>query len=316
MKNNKLHVLFLFIAAFFWGTTFAAQSIGAGYVQAFTYLAGRSWVAVIVLTPVISLIDAMTEKQGRYSRKPKNAWQRRYLLAAGCICGTCLCLASWAQQAGMAYTSASKASFLTTLYVVLVPLFSIFLKKKPPVQIWICVLIALIGMLLLCVGKSLLGGQPMEIEKGDALVILCALLFTIQVLCVAYFVPMVDPVRLSRVQFATVAAESTILMFVFEQPSAEMIRLAFPAILYAGIFSSGVAYTLQIVGQEDVNPTLASLVMSLESVFGAISGWIVLGERMLPVEMAGAALMFAAVILAQMPLPEKQAGQAQESQIE
>jgi drug/metabolite transporter (DMT)-like permease len=125
---------------------------------------------------------------------------------------------------------------------------------------------------------------------------------------------MVDPVRLSRVQFATVAVESTILMFVFEQPSLEMIRLAFPAILYAGIFSSGVAYTMQIVGQEDVNPTLASLVMSLESVFGAISGWIVLGERMLPVEMAGAALMFAAVILAQVPLPEKQAGQARKSQ--
>ena len=303
MKSNKLHVLFLLICAFFWGTTFAAQSIGAGYVQAYTYLAGRSWIAVIILTPVISLIDAMTEEQGKYSRRPRNAWQRKYLLAAGFICGTCLCLASWAQQAGMAYTTASKASFLTALYVVLVPLFSIFLKRQPPVQIWICVLISLIGMLLLCVGKSLLGGQTLEIEKGDALVILSALLFTIQVLCVAHFVPMVDPVRLSRVQFAVVAVESTVLMFVFEQPSLEMIRLALPAILYAGIFSSGVAYTLQIVGQEGVNPTLASLIMSLESVFGALSGWIVLGERMLPVELLGAVLMFAAVIIAQVPLP-------------
>ena len=303
MKSNKLHVFFLLICAFFWGTTFAAQSIGAGYVQAYTYLAGRSWIAVIILTPVISLIDAMTEKQGKYSRRPRNAWQRKYLLAAGFICGTCLCLASWAQQAGMAYTTASKASFLTALYVVLVPLFSIFLKRQPPVQIWICVLISLIGMLLLCVGKSLLGGQTLEIEKGDALVILSALLFTIQVLCVAHFVPMVDPVRLSRVQFAVVAVESTVLMFVFEQPSLEMIRLALPAILYAGIFSSGVAYTLQIVGQEGVNPTLASLIMSLESVFGALSGWIVLGERMLPVELLGAVLMFAAVIIAQVPLP-------------
>ena len=305
MKNNKLHIVFLFICAFFWGTTFVAQSIGAGYVGAYTYLAGRSVIAVVILTPVIKVLDQVADKKGKDNKRPKNKAEQKYLIISGLICGTFLCLASAAQQAGMAYTTAQKASFLTASYVVLVPIFSILLKKKPPVQIAVCVLISLIGMVLLCLGKSFLAGETLTIEKGDSLVILCAVLFAIQVLCIDNFVPHLDGVRLSRMQFTVVAIESIIFMLIFEHPTVANVMMAMPAILYAGVFSSGVAYTLQIVGQEDVNATLAALVMSLESVFGALSGWLILGENLLPIEFTGAVLMFAAVILAQIPLPEK-----------
>ena len=306
MKNNKFHIFLLFLCAFFWGTTFAAQSIGADYVGAYTYLAGRSWIAVIILTPVIAVIDRINSSYGGTSRAPQNVSERRYLLTAGIICGTFLCLASAAQQYGLAYTSTTNASFLTTLYVVLVPVCSIFLNNKPPVKVWICVLISLSGMLLLCMGKSILNGEPVRIQKGDAFEILCALLFTIQVLNVDHFAPRLDGVRLSRLQFLVVAVESTILALLFENStSIADITAALPAILYAGIFSSGVAYTLQIVGQVGVNPTVATLVMSLESVFGALSGWIVLGESMAPIELTGGLMMFAAIIISQIPFPKR-----------
>lgn len=306
MKNNKFHIFLLFLCAFFWGTTFAAQSIGAGYVGAYTYLAGRSWIAVIILTPVIAVIDRINSSYGGASRAPQNVSERRYLLTAGIICGTFLCLASAAQQYGLAYTSTTNASFLTTLYVVLVPVCSIFLNNRPPVKVWVCVLISLSGMLLLCMGKSILNGEPVRIQKGDAFEILCALLFTIQVLNVDHFAPRLDGVRLSRLQFLVVAVESTVLALVFESSTSMAdITAALPAILYAGIFSSGVAYTLQIVGQVGVNPTVATLVMSLESVFGALSGWIVLGESMAPIELTGGLMMFAAIIISQIPFPKR-----------
>lgn len=309
MKNNKFHIFLLFLCAFFWGTTFAAQSIGAGYVGAYTYLAGRSWIAVIILTPVIAVIDRINSSYGGASRAPQNDAERKYLIKAGIICGSFLCLASASQQYGLAYTSTVNASFLTTLYVVLVPVCSIFLNNKPPVKVWICVLISLSGMLLLCMGKSLLNGEPVHIQKGDAFEIICALLFTIQVLNVDHFAPKLDGVRLSRLQFLVVAVEATALALLFERSTAVSdIIAALPAILYAGIFSSGVAYTLQIIGQVGVNPTVATLVMSLESVFGALSGWIVLGESMAPVELLGGLLMFAAIILSQVPLPKPRTG--------
>ncbi len=305
MKSNHFHIFLLLVCAFLWGTTFVAQSIGAGYVEAFTYLAGRSWIAIVFLSGVIPVLDRMNDRKGKYNKRPRNAYQYKYLAAAGAICGTVLCLASASQQAGMATTSAGKASFLTAMYVVIVPVISIFLKKRPPAQIWVCVLISVFGMMLLCLGKSFLNGEALSIESGDALIIVCAFLFAAQVICVAIFIPYVDGVRLSRMQFLVTAVESTILMLIFEHPELQNILKALPAILYAGIFSSGVAFTLQIVAQEDVNPTVATLVMSMESVFGAVSGWIILGERMLPVEIIGAVCVFSAVILAQIPLPER-----------
>lgn len=302
MKNNKLHIFFLFLCAFFWGTTFAAQSIGANYVGAYTYLAGRSWIAVVVLTPVIMAIDHINKVNNGATRAPKTREERRFLLRASIICGTFLFIASWSQQYGLAYTSTAKSSFLTALYVVLVPVCSIFLKKKPPVKVWFCVVISVAGMVLLCLGKALLNGEPLSLEKGDLYELLCALFFTVQVLNVDYFAPKLDGVRLSRLQFLVVAIESTVFAVLFESGTGlEAIYAAMPAILYAGVFSSGVAYTLQIIGQVGVNPTIATLVMSLEAVIGSISGWIVLGETMQPVEICGGALMFAAIVISQVP---------------
>lgn len=292
--NKRSHIVMLFLAAFFWGTTFVAQSIGADHVGAYTYLAGRSWIAVVFLTPVVYAFDRFHDRRGTDNRRPRTDADRRKLIVAGLISGTALCAASAAQQIGVAYTTASKAGFITALYVVLVPILSIFLKRRPSVHIWGCVVLALGGMYLLCITPGAL-----RLELGDAYELACALLFAVQILVVAHFSPLVDGVRLSRMQFFVVAVLSTVLMFVFETPTREAVWAALPAIAYAGIFSSGIAYTLQILGQENVNPTVASLVMSLESVFSALSSWLVLGERLSARELLGAALMFIAIVLAQ-----------------
>ncbi len=181
--------------------------------------------------------------------------------------------------------------------MVIVPLLSIFLNRRPTRQIWFCVLLALVGMYLLC-----MTAESLRLEIGDAWELACAFLFAVEILVLFHYSSRVDAVRLSRMQFLVVAILSTVLMLLLEEPTAEAVRLALPAILYAGIFSSGIAYTLQIFGQEDVNPTLASLVMSLESVFSALTGWLILGERLTPRELAGCALMFMAIILAQLDL--------------
>lgn len=302
--NKKSHVLMLFIAAFLWGTTFVAQSIGAGHVGAWTYLAGRSWIAVIFLTPIIPALDRLSDRRGTENRRPKTAADRKKLLIAGLACGSMLCAASVAQQHGMGFTTASKAGFVTALYVVLVPVLSIFLRKRPPVHIWLCVLLALIGMYLLC-----MTAERISLEIGDAFVLLSALFFSFQILILDHFSPLVNGVRLSRVQFFVVAVISTFFMLLIERPGLGAVRQALPAILYAGIFSSGIAYTLQILGQDGVNPTLASLIMSLESVFSALSGWAVLGERLSVRELTGCILMFLAIIFAQIEIrPRKKTG--------
>ena len=292
--NKRSHIIMLLLAAFFWGTTFVAQRIGADHVGAYTYLAGRSWIAVAFLTPVVHVFDRFHDRRGTDNRRPRSASDRRKLLIAGVAAGTALLAASAAQQIGVAYTSASKAGFITALYVVLVPVLSIALGKRPSVHVWACVVLALVGMYLLCIT-----GGDLRLELGDAYELACALLFAVQILIVAHFSPLVDGVRLSRLQFLVVAVLSTVLMFLVETPTWESVRAALPAIAYAGIFSSGIAYTLQILGQENVNPTVASLVMSLESVFSALSAALVLGERLSSRELIGSGLMFAAIVLAQ-----------------
>lgn len=290
----------LFFAALFWGTTFVAQSIGADYVGAYTYLAGRSWIAVVFLTPVVHAMDKFADKRGVDNRRPRNEKEKKFLIMAGIISGCTLCAASAAQQIGMAYTTASKAGFITALYVIIVPMLSILVKKKPAAHIWLCVLVSLYGMYLLCMTS-----ERFSLELGDSYVLLSAFLFAVEIMVLDHFSPLVDGVRLSRMQFLVIGILSSVLMFIFETPTTETIMKALPAICYAGIFSSGIAYTLQILGQEDVNPTLACLVMSLESVFSAISGWLVLNERMTGRELTGCLLMFAAIIFAQLEIKPK-----------
>ena len=296
MKNNKFHIFLLFLCSFLWGTTFVAQSIGAEHVGAFTYLAGRSWVAVAFLTPVVHVMDRFFDRRGIDNRRPRNASQRKYLITAGCISGVLLCAASAAQQIGIAYTTASKAGFITALYVVIVPLLSIFLNRRPTRQIWFCVLLALVGMYLLC-----MTGVAFSPGRGDALMLLCAFLFSIQIMLVNHFSGRVDGLRLSFLEMLTEAVLATVFMLVFEHPTREGIMAALPALLYAGIMSSGVAYTFQILGQKGTDPAVASLIMSLESVFSAIGGWLILHQKLSVREAMGCALMFMAIVIAQLP---------------
>lgn len=300
--NKRSHIIMLFLATVFWGTTFVAQRIGAEHVGAYTYLAGRSWIAVVFLTPVVHAFDRFHDWRGTDNRRPRSAADRKRLILAAVAAGAALCAASAAQQIGVAYTTASKAGFITALYVVLVPILSIFIGKRPSAHIWACVALALAGMYLLCIT-----GGDLRLQLGDAYELACALLFAVEILLVYHFSPLVDGVRLSRLMFLVVAVLSTALMFALESPSWESVRAALPAIAYAGIISSGIGYTLQILGQEGVNPTVASLVMSFESVFSALSGWLILGERLSPRELTGAALMFVAILLSQVEIKPKRA---------
>jgi drug/metabolite transporter (DMT)-like permease len=300
--NKRSHIFMLFLATIFWGTTFVAQRIGAEHVGAYTYLAGRSWIAVVFLTPVVHAFDRFHDRRGTDNRRPRSANARKQLILASITAGVALCAASAAQQIGVAYTTASKAGFITALYVVLVPILGIFIGKRPSAHIWACVALALVGMYLLCIT-----GGDLKLQIGDAYELACALLFAVEILLVYHFSPLVDGVRLSRMMFLVVAVLSTVLMFVLESPTWESVRAALPAIAYAGIISSGIGYTLQILGQEGVNPTVASLVMSFESVFSALSGWLILGERLSPRELLGSALMFAAIVLSQVEIKPKRA---------
>ena len=298
--NKKLHIFFLFLTALIWGTAFVAQRMGSEYVEPFTYLAWRSWAAVLFLAPLVRVMDHFSYRRGIDNRRPKTVSDRRLLIVGGCLSGFMLWAACAAQQIGIAHTTASKAGFISALYVVIVPLLSIFIRKRPSVQIWACVALALIGLYLLCMKTA-----SFRLEYGDAWELACAFFFAVEILLVSYYCSRVDPVRLSFVQFLVVAILSTILMLLIEHPTVDGLRLALPSILYAGIFSSGIAFTLQIIGQVGVNATVASLVMSLESVFSALSGWLILHERMSPRELSGAALMFLAIALSQIELPSR-----------
>ena len=293
-RGELLHTLALLVCAAIWGSAFVAQSVGAEYVGAFTFLAVRNWIAVVFLIPVIYVRDTILRKRGRPSVRPANRTQRRCLLTGGAACGFFLCAASAFQQVGIRYTTTAKAGFITALYVVIVPILSVFFGKSVKSRIWMCVALAVLGLYLLCMRGEL------SLSFGDGVVLVCAFLFACQIMTVDYFAPQVDTVRLSQTQFLVTALLSTVCMFFFEDLSSDSLIRALPSIAYAGVMSSGVAYTLQIIGQQNLNPAIASITMSLESVFAALAGWIVLGQSMTVRELAGCVLMFAAIILAQL----------------
>lgn len=296
METKQLrNTLLLVLTALIWGCAFVAQSVGAEYVGAFTFLASRSWLGGIVLLPVIAVIDRTNIKRGTPTGKPKTAAERKMLLIGSLCCGIFLFTASAAQQIGIETTTTAKAGFITALYVVLVPIASMFMGKRVGKKIWLCVVLGVVGLYLLCMRGSF------TLSRGDAMVLLCAFLFTGQIMSVDHFAPKMDGVRLSAMQFIVVAVLSTICMFIFEKPSWSLIQSAAMPILYAGIMSSGVAYTLQIVAQKDLNPTIASLAMCLESVFSALAGWVILGQGLTFREFSGCLLMFAAIVMAQLP---------------
>ena len=292
MKNKLRGSVCLLLTTIIWGAAFIAQSVGMDYIGPFTFQAIRCGIAVIFLLPVIFLFD-LGKKDG--SAFPAR-WKDPKLWKTGFLCGCALFVATSLQQIGLLYTDAGKAGFITAMYIVLVPICGLALRKKPPVSAIISVVMAVIGLYLLsCAGVS-------EINKGDLCLMGCALAFAVQITLIDELAGELDGLRLNCIQSLVVTVLSIPFMFLTETPDLGNILSCWLPICYAGILSSGVAYFLQIIGQKDLEPTAASLIMSLESVFAALFGWLILHEVMSPTELCGCFLVFAAVILSQIPV--------------
>ena len=297
MNTQRKNSLLLLLCAFIWGTAFVAQSAGSG-MGACSFLAGRSWLAVLVLLPTVKVFDLMRQRSTGTTGAPKTPEERRCLRRASLVCGTLLFVASAAQQFGLTLNpSTAKAGFLTAMYVVLVPIFGLALGRRGSPQLWLSVAIAVCGLYLLCMQNGF-GG----VERSDMVLLLCAVLFSFQIMAVNHYGPQVDGVRLSLRQFFVVAVESSVAALLLEHPAPAEFAVNAVPLLYCGVMSSGVAYTLQILGQRDMNPAVGSLIMCLESVFSALGGWVLLHQSLSPREGVGCVLIFAAVVLAQLPL--------------
>ena len=286
--------LLLILTAFIWGVAFVAQKEGGTAVGDLTFNGVRFLLGGGLLAVLMPLLDKMG-----LAHRPATAASKRALWLGGVLCGIALWAASNLQQLGLRTTSAGKGGFITALYIVLVPIFGVFIRRRTNLFTWVSVVLAVAGLYLLC-----MQGER-GIDSGDLLVLACAPIFAIQILLVDKFVPHTDGVRLSCIQFFTVGILNLPLMFVFEQPSLTAMVDGWLPILYAGLLSSGVAYTLQVVAQKHTHPTTASVLMSLESVFAVLAGWALMGERLSAWETGGCIVMFAAVILAQLPTPKK-----------
>ena len=286
IRQNVLPVL----AAFIWGTAFVAQSVGADYVEPFTFNTARSAIAFLFLL-VLCLVRRKVQKG--VVESATRSWKD--LAVGGTCCGVALTVASFLQQKGLETTTSGKAGFITALYIVIVPILSIFLKKKAPRAIWLSVVLAVAGLYCLCITEDF------TITSGDFYILLCALCFSVHILVIDHFTQKVDGVELSCVQFLMVTVLSAVGMLAMETPSVEALKMCVGPILYLGILSSGVAYTLQILAQKDSNPTVVSLLLSLESVFAVLAGAVILHDRMSGKEYLGCVLMLIAVVLAQLP---------------
>lgn len=305
MKKEYRNSLLLVLTALIWGIAFVAQREGGDAVGPYTFNCIRSLIGAVVLLPVIKLLGRRAAKQDT-----QTAADSKQLWLGGISCGVILFVASTFQQLGMYYgTTAGKAGFLTACYILIVPLLGLFLKKKCGWNIWVGVFVAVIGLYFLCLKDGF------TVQLSDGLVLLCAFVFSIHILVIDYFSPRVDGVRMSCIQFLVCGIlgifPSICIDMQHSMVQAELVLSALGTwdawipILYAGIFSCGVAYTLQIVGQDGVNPTVASLLLSLESVFSVLAGMVILHETMSSREILGCVLVFAAVLFAQLRLDNR-----------
>lgn len=294
MKSASLRSSFLlFLAAFIWGVAFVAQSVGMDYMGPFSFNGGRFLLGSMVLMP----IAAVRRTRNKKKNVERASW--KITITGGICCGLALCAAALCQQIGIQYTTVGKAGFITTLYIIIVPIMGIFLKKKVPGKVWIGAVIAAAGMYLLCMSEKLALG------KGDTYVFICAILFSVHILVIDYFSPKADGIELSCIQFLTAGVIASIGALILEQPTISNFIAGIIPLAYAGILSSGVAYTLQVIGQKDLDPTIASLILSLESVVSMLAGWVLLGQALTGRELFGCMLVFAAVILVQLPDTKK-----------
>lgn len=299
------NALLLLLTATIWGVAFVAQRIGMDHVGPFTFNTVRSIIGGLVLLPVIYLLDlgqASSQDGGPsvsgaadkgVGTEIKN---KKDLLLGGVSCGILLCAASNFQQFGVKYSTVGKAGFITACYIILVPVLGLFFKKKCSPAIWGAVAMATAGLYLLC-----MEGDRFSISKGDLLLLICAVLFSFHILVIDHFSPLADGVKLSCIQFFVCGLLSAAAMLVFERPVLSDILAAWMPILYAGIMSCGVAYTLQIVGQKGMDPTISSLILSLESSISVLAGWAILGQRLNGYQLAGCGAMVVAIVLAQLP---------------
>lgn len=292
LKGN----LMLILTAMIWGAAFVAQDVGMDHVGPFTFNAARMILGSITLIPVILITDCLAAKKTTANRPRLFAFSKTELIG-GMLCGTALFAGASFQQVGISlYTdadaAAGKAGFITALYIVLVPVAGLFLRKKTGWITWVSVAIATVGMYLLCVKSST------KLQMADVMLFLCALAFTVHILVIDHFSPKVNGMKLSAVQFLTAGILAGICMLIWERPTLTGLGGAAIPILYAGMLSCSVAYTLQVVAQKYTKPAIASVLMSLESVFAALTG-LLFGERMSGQEAIGCLLMFAAVLLAQ-----------------
>ena len=306
MKKTQVRNSFLLLlTAIIWGSAFVAQSVGMEHVEPFTFTFTRSIIGGVVLIPVIILLRKTDSAAMRRDSQGKDVAGikgiTKYEWLGGICCGIALCAASNFQQIGMLHTTVGKAGFITALYVVIVPILGLFLRKRVPALIWVCVVLSVAGLYLLCMPKG-----AFSLAQGDVLVLICALLFSFHILIIDYFSPKGDGVVISCIQFFVCGILSGIIMLFVENPTFANIMDAKWSILYAGALSSGVAYTLQVVAQKGVNPTVASLILCLESVVAVLAGWIILGDKLTSRELAGCILMFVAIVLAQLPTPKKE----------
>lgn len=294
MKNISLKSsMLLFLAAFIWGVAFVAQSVGMDYMGPLSFNGARFLMGSVVLLPLVIYRRQKNRKEGIPAPDTK------ITIKGGICCGLALCAAALLQQYGIMYTTVGKAGFITTLYIIMVPIFGIFLKKRVPGKVWIGAGIAAFGMYLLCMSERL------ALSKGDGLVFICAIIFSVHILVIDYFSPKADGVEISCIQFLTAGVIASIGALLFENPQLGQFIAGIIPLAYAGILSSGVAYTLQVVGQKNVEPTVASLILSLESVVSMLAGWVILHQALTGRELFGCVLVFAAVILVQLPDKKK-----------
>lgn len=290
--KNSLYLLF---TATIWGIAFVAQSVGMEYLGPFTFNSVRCLIGGAVLLPLIWV----REKKAVWIQASDTAEQKRIrkknLVSGGICCGLLLFLASNFQQFGIQYTTVGKAGFITACYIVIVPVLGLFLGKKCSPFLWAAVFLALTGLYLLCITDGF------SIGLGDLLVLVCALLFSFHILVIDHFSPLADGVKMSCIQFFICGILSGIAALFTESLEVSALFDAWVPLLYAGVLSCGVAYTLQIVGQRGMNPTVASLILSLESCISVLAGWILLGQKLSSREIFGCAVMFAAIVLAQLP---------------
>lgn len=296
MKQQIKSSLILLLTATIWGVAFVAQSVGMEYIGPFTFNAIRCVLGGLVLIPVILVLKKKKETGAENQEKE----DKKTLWAGGIACGVILCIASNLQQFGIMEASVGKSGFFTALYIVMIPVIGIFIGKRPGIKLWFCVALAVVGMYLLCMKDG-----SFSIERADIMLLLCALAFSVHILVVDYFSPKVDGVKMSCIQFFVCGVLSAVGMLFTETPDISNIQAAWLPLLYAGLLSCGVGYTLQIVGQKGINPVIASLIMSLESVISALAGWVILGQVLSPKEILGCVLMFVAIIITQIPIGNK-----------